>query len=89
MMQFCRAFSSQPNLLDIVSKLRNQTALSLNLCRKAALESNLDLKLALEILSKSANAPIKSDAASVASNFGIEGLIGVMGSAKRKCLIEV
>ena len=32
---------------------------------------------------------IKSDAALGPSNFGKEGLIGVMGSAKRKCLIEV
>ena len=59
------------------------------MCRKAALESNFDFNLALEILSKSANASIKSDAATVISNFGIEGLIGVLGSPKRKCIIEV
>ena len=84
-MQFYRAFSSQPNLLEIVSKLRSQTALSMNLCRKAALDSNLDFNLALQILSKSAHTPIKSDV----SNFGNEGLVGVMGCAKRKCLLEV
>lgn len=89
MMQFHRAFSSQPNLLHIVSKLRNQTALSMNLCRKAALESNLDFKLALEILSNSANSSFKSDTTSAASNFGIEGLVGIMGSTHCKCLIEV
>lgn len=76
-------------MLEIVSKLRNQTALSMNLCRKAALESNLDFNAALQILSKSANAQIKSDVALGPSNFGKEGLIGVMGSVKRKCLIEV
>lgn len=88
-MQFYRTFSSQPNLIEIVSKLRNQTALSMNLCRKAALESNLDFNVAFQILSKTANTHIKSDAALGPSNFGKEGLIGVMGSAKRKCLIEV
>jgi hypothetical protein len=83
-----RSYSSQPKLLDVVSKLRDQTSISMNLCRKAAIESNLDFNLALEILSKSANVAFKPSLAGV-SNFGKEGLIGIMGSAERKCLIEV
>lgn len=83
-----RSYSSQPKLLDVVSKLRDQTSLSINLCRKAAIESNLDFNLALEILSKSANVAFKPSLAGV-YNFGKEGLIGIMGSAEKKCLIEV
>lgn len=83
-----RAYSSQPKLLDVVSKLRDQTSLGMDLCRKAAIESNLDFNLALEILSKSTNVAFKPNLAGVA-NFGKEGLIGIMGSAERKCLIEV
>lgn len=84
-----RSFSTQPSLLDIVSKLRDQTALSINLCRKAAIESNLDFKSALEILSKSANSAFKLSASPESANFGKEGLIGIMTAVERKCLIEV
>ena len=89
MTQFRRFFSAQPNLFELVSKLRNQTSISMNLCRKAALESNLDYKIALEILSKASAKSFKKDDVSDVTNFGKEGLIGIMGSAKRKCLIEV
>lgn len=88
-MRFYRTFSTQPNLIQFISKLRNQTELSINLCRKAAIDSNYDLKLALEILSKSSNYQMKPEAFSGISNFGKEGLVGVYGNMNRKCLIEV
>lgn len=86
-----RSFSSQPqpSLLDVVSKLRSQTSLSMNLCRKAALESNLDFNGALGILAKSANTAFKPSVSAGMSTFGNEGLIGVMGSSNLKCLLEV
>ena len=85
---FRRYFSNQVSLLDVVSKLRNRTALSMNLCHKAATEANLDYNIALEILSKSANMPFKPTMTGV-SKIGKEGLIGIMGTPKRKCIIEV
>lgn len=88
MMQFRRYFSAQPSLLDVVSKLRNQTSMSMALCRKAALESKLNYNLALEILSKTSNKPFVPNAEEKI-NFGKEGLIGIMGSYDRKCLVEV
>lgn len=88
-MQFRRFYSAQPNLVEMVSKLRNQTSMSMNLCRKAALESNLDYNIALAILSKASDKAFKAEGVTGISNFGKEGLIGVMGSLNRKCLIEV
>lgn len=88
MMQFRRYFSTQPSLIETVSKLRNRTSMSMSLCRKAALESNLDYNLALSILSKVSNKAIEARATETIT-FGKEGLVGVMGSFKRKCLIEV
>lgn len=84
-----RPFSSQPGLLDIVSMLREQTSLSINLCRKAALESNLDFNRALEILAKSANTAFKPSVCTGTSTFGNEGLIGIKGSSNLKCLLKV
>jgi translation elongation factor EF-Ts len=86
-MSFLRTFSTQPSLLEVVSKLRNQTSLSLTMCRKAAIESNYDFQSALNLL-------LKSSATSLNSNFkatsrGKDGIIGIMGYLNRKCLIEV
>lgn len=87
MLQFKRIFSSS-RLLDVVSKLRDETALSMNLCRKAAIESNLDYKIAIEILSKSVNESFKPTSTGI-FNFGKEGLIGILGTSNRKFLLEV
>lgn len=84
-----RSFSSQPGIIDVVSMLRQQTSLSMNLCRKAALESNLDFDRALEILAKSANTAFKPSGCTGTSTFGNEGLIGITGSSNMKCLLEV
>lgn len=84
-----RSYSSQPGLLDVVSMLRKQTSLSINLCRKAALESNLDFNRALEILAKSANTAFKPSVCTGTSTLGNEGLIGITGSSNLKCLLEV
>jgi translation elongation factor EF-Ts len=84
-----RSFSSKPILLDIISKLRDQTSLGVNLCRKAALESNLDFNRALEILAKSSNITFKPSGSVGMSTFGNDGLVGIMGSTNIKCLLEV
>lgn len=63
--------------------------MSINLCRKAALESKLDYKLALEILSQASDKSFNPNIIANNTNFGKEGLIGIMGSFSRKCLIEV
>ena len=85
---FRRSFSNQSNLTDLVSKLRKETALSIALCRRAALESNFNYNCALDILSKTTNTLFKSNTTEVV-NFGKEGLIGIKGTSKQKCLIEV
>lgn len=88
MLQFITRKFSSSKLIDIVSRLRNETALSMNLCRKAAIESNFDYYKAFDLLSKSANGVIQPISNEV-FNFGKDGLVGIFGTSIRKCLLQV
>lgn len=85
---FQRRFFAQPSLLDIVTKLRNETSMSIQMCRKAALEARFDYGTALEMLNK-ANLAAVQPSSQTKLAFGKDGLVGIYGSSEKKFLIEV
>lgn len=84
---FIRSFASETRLLELVTRLRNETSLSISMCRKAVMESKFDYGRALNAL-----AQMSKDAAMgrpLATAPAKEGIVGMMGSSGRMCLVEV
>lgn len=80
-------YSSRPKLADLVCKLRSETAFSLDLCRKALIESNFDYSKALETVSQLARTSINSKLNH--SNVGKEGILALIGDSTIKHVLEV
>lgn len=77
---FERTFSTaqtQPSLVNLVTKLRSDTGLSLAMCRKAAVEAELNYAKALELLKERASEGLNS-----VREPGKQGLLGVYGDHK-------
>lgn len=83
-----RTFTSAPKLSDLVSRLRNETSLSMSMCRQAAVESKHDYTLAMELLSKMSKISFKPKSAEDQAA-GKEGIFSLFGDASKSYLIEV